>query len=509
MRKTLGLFTLWCAIIFSVGTNISQAERLKAFGLKLAWEKDLEDVSFYALSGHTPGAHPAFSPDGKYLALGTFKGHLFLFEAGTGKLIWQKRIPEGMVKRVAFSPDSQVLYYGTQSPEGEVCAVKTASGEKLWCFRTARELERGEPPPPGDIYGIYRLPGIYRLIVLPCEDLIVLAIHSWPDAKKQKWRRLSRIYRLSPYGQVRWAYPKEGPAPLSLIYADTDEQGQKVALVSLMPSEGDDLKLAPPPQSFILLDGLKGQELMVYQLTPLKPYFKRVSAWESVAVSPDGRYGALGVSDGRLFIFDLRDRQIKTCLSLATPILIGKLPVSATLSYGIFDKNGVFYIISGESTLPFGLPLEVDKPAGPHPAARTVFAIDPEKGKILWRFASPFKLQGVAVDRTAKTLAVAVAAFRREDTRVRQFGVLTFDLKSPGGGYKKLSGYFPTSGNVFFHLAVSPDGNLVAIVESPWADQYGRLFGQHRLLVLQKVSESKKLAVRADSYQNKFVGGQK
>ncbi|OAG27762.1 outer membrane protein assembly factor BamB family protein [Thermodesulfatator autotrophicus] len=491
MKKASGLFTLWCVIIFSLIKGSVLAEELKAFGLKFAWKKPLEDVSFYARSGHTPGAYPEFSPDGRWLALGTFKGGLFLFEAGTGKLIWQKRIPEGMVKRVAFSPDGQALYYGTQSPEGEVCALKTKSGEKLWCFSTARDLERGAPPPPGDIYGIYRLPGVYRLIVLPSGDLIVLAIHSWPDSRKQKWRRLSRVYRFSPQGKLRWAYPENGPAPLTLIYADADEKGQKVALVSLMPSEGDDLSIGPPPQSFILLDGLTGKELMVHQLTPLKPYFERVSAWESVAVSPDGRFAALGVSDGRLFIFDLRDRRIKTCLSLATPIILGELPVSATLSYGIFDSNGVFYIVSGESTLPFGLPLEVDKPAGPHPGARTVFAIDPETGKILWRFASPFKLQGLALSKDGKVLAVGVAAFRREDTRVRQFGVLTFDLKKPGGGYKKLSGYFPTAGNVFFHLAVSPDGRLVAIVESPWADQYGRLFGKHRLIVLEKTSDFK------------------
>ncbi|WP_157627865.1 hypothetical protein [Thermodesulfatator autotrophicus] len=44
------------------------------------------------------------------------------------------------------------------------------------------------------------------------------------------------------------------------------------------------------------------------------------------------------------------------------------------------------------------------------------------------------------------------------------------------------------------------DGRLVAIVESPWADQYGRLFGEHRLLVLEKESNLEKLALQANSF---------
>ena len=143
-------------------------------------------------------------------------------------------------------------------------------------------------------------------------------------------------------------------------------------------------------------------------------------------------------------------------------------------------------MVSGESTLPYGLPLAVDRPAGPHPAARTLFAVDPKTGAILWRFTSPLKLQGLSTDATGRTLAVCTGAFRKEALRVRQFGVLAFDLKKEGGGLSKLVGYFPTAGTCFFHLAVSPDGHLIAAVESPWRDEIGRLYGKHRLLVLRR-----------------------
>ncbi len=483
---------LWGLLFFFLLVSGLKAQKIKAFGLELLWDYPLGDVSFQVRAGHTPDSFVRFSPDGRYLALGTFSGRLLLFQSSTGRILWEKKIPEAMVKRVAFSPQAKILYYGEQGPEGAVCAVKVSSGKTLWCFSTARDLLRGEPPAPGDVYGIYQLPGIYRLRVLPGGDLLVLGVHSWFDRRVRAWRRLSRLYRLSPEGRVRWAYPASGPAPVTIIYADSDPTGDRVALVSLLPSEyPEDLRFpGPPPQSFVALSGETGRETFRYLLRPLRPYFDRVSAWESVAVSPDGRFAALGTGDGRLFLFDLTVPKLSRILSLATPILFGNFPVSATLGYGLFGPRGILYILSGESTLPYGLPLSVDRPAGPHPAARTLFALDPETGHILWRFTSPVRLQGLAVDTRGQTLAVSAAAFRRENLRVRQFGVLVFDLRGRGGGLSRLSGYFPTEGTCFFHLAVSPDGSLIAAVETPWRDELGRLFGKHRLLVLRRIPNS-------------------
>ncbi len=467
----------------------SSAEKINAFGLKLLWEYPLEDVSFHVRAGHTPDSFVRFSSDGQLLALGTLKGDLLVFESLSGKIVLKKRIPEAMVKRVAFSLDKEILYYGEQSPDGAVCAIKLSTKKVLWCFHTSKDLFIGQPPAPGDLYGIYQLPGIYRLKVLKNGDLLVLAIHSWYDHKLRVWRRLSRLYRLTSKGKIRWVYPKNGPSPVTIIYADSDPLGKKIALVSLLPSEWKkDLFLeGPPPQSFVALDGKTGREIFHFKLTPLKPYFNRVSAWESVAVSPDARFAILGTMDGRLFIFDLKKRKLHRVLSLATPIILGKFPVSAFLGYGLFGPDGIIYVVSGESTLPYGLPLAVDHPAGPHPGARTLFAIDPKTGAILWKFTSPLKLQGLSIDFTAHTLALSTGAFRQEKLQVRQFGVLVFDLKKEGGGLSKLAGYFPTAGTCFFHLAVSPNGHLIAVVENPWRDEFGKLHGKHRLIVLKRI----------------------
>ncbi|MBX6423252.1 PQQ-binding-like beta-propeller repeat protein [Thermosulfurimonas sp. F29] len=467
-------------------TGPVRGEGREAFGLRLLWDYPLGEAGFYVRAGHSPDAHLAFSPDGRLLALGTFDGRLLLFDTRNGKVLLRRKIPEAMVKRVAFSSEGRMLYYGLQGPEGRICALALSGKKTFWCRSTAGDLLRGQPPAPGDIYGIYRLPGIYRLKVLPDGSLLVLALHSWYDRKVRAWRRRSRLYHLSPQGELLWAYPPRGPAPVTLIYADSSLSGETVAVVSLLPSEAPEDKdlEGPPPQSLIILSGRDGRELWRYSLKPLRPYFDRVAAWESVAVSAGGRFVALGLSDGRLFIFDLAEKRIRL-VSLATPIILGGLPVAATVGYGLFGPEGDLYVVTGESTLPYGMPLSVDRPAGPHPAARTLWAIDPATGRIIWRFISPLRLQGLAISRNGRTLAVATGAFRRAGVRIHQFGVLVFDLHRSGGGLERLSGYFPTSGNCFFHLAVSPDGNLVAAVETPWRDDKDRLRGSYRVIMLR------------------------
>ena len=46
-------------------------------------------------------------------------------------------------------------------------------------------------------------------------DLIVLGLHCWGDhARSESMRRWCRVYRLSPDGELRWAFPEAGAMPL-------------------------------------------------------------------------------------------------------------------------------------------------------------------------------------------------------------------------------------------------------------------------------------------------------
>ncbi len=461
--------------------SLALAEEVKVPSLRLLYRLSLEDVSFYVRAGHQPDAFLTFSPDEKFLAVGTFLGRLLLLKAQTGEILWEKRIPEGMVKKIAFSPDGRTIYYGEQSPDGFIYAADRDTGKIKWRFRLADDLLPGEPPEKGDVYGIYRQPGCYRLKVLVNGDLLVLGLHSWYDRRQEVWRRLSRLYRLTPEGKLVWAWPKEGPAKLTLIFADADRSGRVVATVALSPSEDMPKDYPFSPNTLYILDG-NGQERWRYQIPPLKPYYDRVSVWESVRVSPEGHYALVGTADGRAFIVDLMKKRVRI-IALGAPIKIGGFPVAAMINYGYALKD-TFYFLTGTSSLPYSLPMAIDRPAGPHPQANTLFALGPY-GQIKWRFTADFRLQGIEADREGRIVAVAVGGSRRSLRKTRQFGVFVFDTRRPGGGLEKLVGYFPTEGPCFFHLAVSPQGHLVALVETPYLTEEERLVGRYQILVLK------------------------
>ncbi|WP_456430935.1 hypothetical protein [Thermosulfuriphilus sp.] len=189
-------------------------------------------------------------------------------------------------------------------------------------------------------------------------------------------------------------------------------------------------------------------------------------------------------ADGRGFIFDLKRVRPWKTLTLGTPILVGGLPVSAMSSYSVISSERIIYLLTDTSSIPYGLDISGNRPAGPHPNANTLWALSP-KGKILWRFSGPFRLQGLALDPQGRILATVAGASRRGKMASRQYGAFVFDTHRPGGGLQKLLGFFPTQGPVFFHLAVGPKGQLVAICETPYLDQQGRLIGSYQVHVLR------------------------
>ncbi len=451
--------------------------------LKLLYRIPLEDVSFYSRSGHFPDLFIAISPREDLLAAGTFLGKIVVARAQTGDIIWKKNIHEGMVKKIAFSTDASTIYYGEQGPDGFIYACDAETGTLKWRFPLARDLLPGTPPEKKDIYGVYEQPGCYRLKVLRNGDLLVLGIHSWMDRKAGYWRRLSRIYRLSSKGEVRWAWPEEGPMEISLIYADCDPAGTRVATVATLPSDRLPQDYPYAPGTFFVLDGESGQETGRYTIPPLEPYFKRVSIWESVAVDPTGQFGAVGTSDGRGFIFDLATARPRKVLNLGTPVMIGDTPVAATSTYVHISNQGTIFFQTGASTIPFGMRLSANRPAGPHPNAQTLWAVSPQ-GEIIWRFTSGFHLQGLATDTKGTFLVTAAGSSMGDVTRSDQFGL--FVLNTLGrNNLHRLHAYYPTSAPLFFHLAVTPSGRLIAAGETPYVDERGSLKGQYQIHVLQ------------------------
>ncbi len=445
----------------------------------------LGDVSLYAKGGLQADTCVSFSPDSRLIAAGTFLGDIRVLDIYSGKVLWGKKIPEGMVKKIVFSRDGKTVIYGEQSPDGFVYAAETKTGKEIWRFRLANDLESSAPPEKGDVWGIYKLPGCHRLIALDNGDVLVLGIHAWGDwAEGGSIARRSRIYRLTSDGQLRWAFPAQGAARLSFPYIDADPAGDRIAVLI---GEGSHDKSKTNPLidgSLYCLDGKTGLEIGHYQFEPLKPYFDKVFFWHSVSVAPDGRRISIGLGDGRAFIMDAETVVPLYKYDFGTPIQIGDLPVSAFTTYTHIASDRTVYFQTGNSNVPSGAGAgQMTQPPGPHPNAHTIHAVG-EDGTILWRFRSGAQHQNFWTSADGRWV---FSSTQKDNPQTgRSAGAVLFDTTRPGGGREKFVYYYPIEGRSFFQADCSPDGAVLALVETPYQDsETGQIIGSYRLHLIR------------------------
>jgi len=444
----------------------------------------LEDVSLKVRAGEKPDTFVRFSPDGQLIAIGTFLGYVKIVEVYTGRVLWDVKIAEGMVKKIDFSPDGKRVYFGEQSVDGFIYAADTKTGKVLWKFRLADDLKTSAPPDKEDIYKIYTLPGCYRLKVLNDGDILVLGIHSWGNTKKIAQRtRLSRVYRLSPEGKVRWAFPQKTPMPMSLIYMDTDLEGKSVAVLADSIGENTPKEFKYKKGSLFILDGRTGRMRGSYTFKPLEP-FKKVSFWQSVSVNPKGDLASIGMHDGRTFLFDLDTVSPKKIFTFGAPIMISNVPVSASAIYTHFASDGTAYFQTGNSSIAnaSGKMLLSANPPGPHPFANTINAVD-TNGKVRWRYRSGHNYQNFWSSKDGRWLVTCVMRGGRNDAS--DSGAMLFDTHRQGGGTSKFVYFYQIEGVVFFQADMTSDGSAFAIAEIPYKNKSEKLVGTYQIHVVR------------------------
>lgn len=81
----------------------------------------------------------AFRPDGTAVAVGTYGGHVAVFDRATGKLLHDAKVAGGVLWNMAFSPDGKDLVAETSSPEASrVVRFDAATGAERWSKETKR-----------------------------------------------------------------------------------------------------------------------------------------------------------------------------------------------------------------------------------------------------------------------------------------------------------------------------------------------------------------------------------
>lgn len=446
---------------------------------------ELEDVSFHVRGRWQPDTYVRFSPDGRLLGIGSYGGRMRMWDVVNQKLLWNEKVAEGIVKRIDFSPDGKQVYFGEQSVDAFIYSADTYTGEIAWRFRMADDIETSRPPAKDDPYGIFRLPGPYTLKTLQNGDVLVLGIHAWNDDGSLKdMTRLSRIYRLSPKGEVRWAFPRNGPLPMTVIYMDADAKGERVAFLVTEKGAQHIEKLPFDEGTMVVLDGLSGSPIWSYNFEPLTPFFDSVRFWESISVAQDGGRASVGLDDGRTLLFDLNQFQVQATFDFGAPISISGVPVSASATYNHLASNGVAYFQTGTSTVRSASTMDhVVAPPGPHPNATMLTAVKPN-GEVAWRYRSGHTFQNFWTSADGRWLLTSVY---RDDNRFgREAGAMLFDTQRKGGGSAKLAYFYQVEGIPHFHADMARDGSAFALVETPYRDsKTNRIVGAYRVHIVR------------------------
>ncbi|MFJ5932882.1 WD40 repeat domain-containing protein [Streptomyces sp. NPDC093071] len=172
----------------------------------------------------------AFSPDGKALAIGDEEGPLRLWERGSGSKPAERKVAEGDVRSVAFTPDGNTVVSGGDrlSPSDRTDATTTSFGT----VRTDRVM----PGPDGDSIATTGCvdgnpkPLLWstRTRAVTGEAEISEELLSVPVALSRDWRRLAtrgddnsvRLWPFSPhhppeYVRTPTSTPTPTPTPTS------------------------------------------------------------------------------------------------------------------------------------------------------------------------------------------------------------------------------------------------------------------------------------------------------
>ncbi len=419
------------------------------------------------------------------LAVATDSGHLAILQPFTGETLWKTRISEGYVRRVAFSPNNALLYVGEQASDGFIyCYNLTAHTPTLrWKYRTADDIETSTPNDPGSVYAWISYPGQSCMQTLANGDLLVAAVHSWTENDTP--RKRSQLYRFdSETGDVTWKWPDDSAVSKIIRWFDTSADGETLALVT---DAGHNLQGAADAKgtgngTLVVLNANDGREKWLADIEPLPPYFSQVTFWRGVSVSPDGQFINVTTDDGRAFIFDVNNPEPIWQENLTTPLEVSGIPIVAT-SGTIDATDAAALFVTGDTYIPYHLQKGAQRPSGAHPNAMTLFAYS-WTGEKIWQWQLENMPQGLRIDAADRYALLSVSK-RAQDPNESLHGLSMFDLTASGGGLSKYLYTYRTEGQLPYDtLAISADGALIVIVETPIAMPDETMRGKNRVHVL-------------------------
>jgi hypothetical protein len=419
-----------------------------------------------AAGGDAPEVALAFSPDGRWLAIGSATGSVRVVDAWTGAERARSQLAEAAVRHLVWSPDGAWLWVGERSPDAWVRRFAVDGLREVGRFRAADALGGGVWPSWDDPWGIYALPAITGLIA-EGDGVIAVAARGWSvDGQR---RNASMIWRLDAEVRVADAAFAE---PIDAVLPAVAWDGDRLAVAVRRSADG-------PPQAAVststaLVFDRRSLDLRGQVVLPAwSEAFPQVFVGEAIAIDPRGIW--LGTADGRVVFADPDTGAIRAVGTLGVPLDATATPLAAPVGW-LAPWGDALAVVTTRAFVPVGTERPEARPVSLHPAENSLWMLDPTTLVPQWQWQGPHALQGMAV----RGGALAVGAGGREGDRRRDlFGALFFDAGR--GPDDRVAANCGASAPLFFRFAVAEDGRIAA-AEVPFRTEDG-VAGAYRVRV--------------------------
>lgn len=451
-------------------TSILEVYAPEKPALKEEYAIELEDVTpgpIDKTSANIKGTIK-FSPDSKYLAIGTNGGSLKLVELATGEKVWEKQLVEGIAEAkiadIEFSNDGKRLIVGEESPDAFIHCFDL-NGTEVWKFGAGTDLGSD----------LDHMPSMKK-IKLDSQGNIYVAASRACGYIGEKYKYMGRVYSFDPDGNMRWKFPESELMDSGVTWIDATPDGKYSVFGTTCFAKADKWK----DGTVHVLDGNTGKENWNYSVPPLEPFFDYSAIWYSTQITPDGEKLITMTSDGRAFLFDNSKimetgvPEVKWQANISTPVVVSGVPIYGSANYA--------YIINDTLIFSIGSTFSKDKnKEAPieHPNGNSLFAYDTD-GNLLWKW----RLDGYAGECALNDRYLVIPISQNLVTEDRDVhGVYVFDISKSGGSNSKLIQIYNTKG-IAVSADISPDGRYIAALEAPARLDDGTVLGEYKVHIL-------------------------
>lgn len=429
----------------------------------------------------------AVSADGKYIGVASFDHNVYLFD-NTGKKLWEYRIPGGIGVIAAFAADGSKLFVGESSPDANIYAFDTLTGEILWQYDMAADIGRST------IETWNRRPKITNIAVVG--DKVITSAEYTQRVTEQNGGRAKVTYVTSCVvrafdgnnGEAKWRYPETGVMDTGVSRISFSADGSKIVFANHSWSGGQTYV----DGSVRVLAGNTGKLIGLCRITPKGGQFSYVGIFDGINISPNGQYLAVVTGDDRGMLFDVsgikpeaadagpnQDFKLLWLRQISNIQQVGGVPVYAYGNTARATDEGKVYFMTG---MTFLADKTVTSGAPPfcHPDATTLFAYT-NKGELLWKWQSEGGLGKLRFSQDNRYVVIPIHhnyVTRQKDNS----GIYCLELARTDAD--PLVWFYPLEG-VAVAAGFAGDGSTVAGVEAPIRQIDDRPVGKHRMHILQ------------------------